>query len=238
MHQNEGDKHNPVRMLIVEDHLMFRRSLRALLELFSERVEIVGEAASADDAVQMVRDHVPNIVLLDLELPQRSGVLTRPAPEHGVGAIARIRQVSPCTYVLVISNHEDPTVLFGALQAGAHGYITKADPYDGEKLVDAIERTVGGEAIYGALVAQIIRDYHQRRSRGVEAPYEELTPREREVLELLVDRKSNLEIAEKLVISVKTVKTHVANILAKLHLDSRYEVPGYVHLRRRERTMS
>ena len=238
MQPDDRDRHSPVRMLIVEDHLMFRRSLRALLELFSDRVEIVGEAASAEDAIEMVREQAPDIVLLDLELPQRSGVLTRPAVEHGVGAIARIRQVSPCTYVLVVSNHEDATVLFSALQAGAHGYITKADPYDGEKLVDAIERTIGGEAIYGALVAQVIRDYHRRPSRSLEAPHEELTPREREVLELLVDRKSNQEIADKLVISVKTVKTHVANILAKLHLDSRYEVPGYVSLRRRERTIS
>ena len=129
------------------------------------------------------------------------------------------------------------SVAFLDTPAAARGYITKGDPYDGAALVNAIRRTMAGEVFYGAVVAQLIREYHQRR-RHEDQPPEMLTPREFEVLDLLVDRKSNQEIAELLVISVKTVKTHVANILAKLHLESRYEIPGYVRTRGRARAAS
>ena len=88
--------------------------------------------------------------------------------------------------------------------------------------------------LYGAQVAQRIRDYHRQRSRAAEPPAEQLTPREREVLDLLAGRKTNQEIADELVISVKTVKTHVANILDKLHLESRHEIPTYLRLNRSE----
>lgn len=125
----------------------------------------------------------------------------------------------------------------GRLQRPFHCYITKGDPYDGTALVDAIRRTMAGEAFYGAMVAQLIRDYHQRRPEMDDQP-ELLTRREIEVLDLLVDRKSNREIAEQLVISVKTVKTHVANILAKLHLESRHEIPVYMQLFGRDRSAS
>jgi len=237
MQPDESDRHTAVRIMIVDDHLMFRRGVRAVLETYTEQVDVIGEAATADDAVALVVDRVPNLVLLDLQLPERFGVLGRPAWEHGVGAIERIRRASPMTRILVLSYLEDPDILFAALRAGAHGYITKGDPYDGAGLVEAIRRTMAGEAFYGAVVAQLIREYHQRR-RPEDQPPEMLTRREIEVLDLLVDRRSNQEIAEQLVISVKTVKTHVANILAKLHLESRHEIPVYVRLRERGRAVS
>ena len=237
MQPGDCDIHTAVRIVIVDDHLMFRRGVRAVLETYAEQVDVIGEAATADDAVAMVVDRVPDLVLLDLQLPERFGMLSRPASEHGVSAIQRIRRVSPTTRILVLSYLEDPDILFTALGAGAHGYITKGDPYDGAALVDAIRRTMAGEAFYGAVVAQLIREYHQHR-RPEDQPPEMLTRREIEVLDLLVDRKSNLEIAEQLVISVKTVKTHVANILAKLHLESRHEIPVYVRLRGRARAAS
>jgi len=237
MQPDDCDRQTAVRIVIVDDHLMFRRGVRAVLETYAEQVDVMGEAATADDAVALVVDRVPNLVLLDLQLPERFGVLGRPAWEHGVSAITRIRRVSPMTRILVLSYLEDPDILFAALRAGAHGYITKGDPYDGAALVDAIRRTMAGEAFYGAVVAQLIREYHQHR-RPEDQPPEMLTRREVEVLDLLVDRKSNLEIAEQLVISVKTVKTHVANILAKLHLESRHEIPVYVRQRGRGRAVS
>lgn len=236
MTQDNGDIHTAVRVLIVDDHWMFRQGVRAVLETFSDQIEIAGEAASAEDAVQMVKERVPDIVLLDLQLPQRLGMLGQTSWDYGINAIRQIRHVSPCTCVLALSYHEEPEVLFAALRAGAHGYLTKGAHYDGKELVDKIRRTVAGEAIYDGLVAQLIRDYHQRQSDEPDESIEPLTPREREVLDLLADRKTNGEIAEQLVISVKTVKTHVANILAKLHLASRHEVPVYVRLNRRERT--
>jgi DNA-binding NarL/FixJ family response regulator len=238
MAHDHGDKHTAVRVMIVDDHWMFRQGVRAVLEMFNDQVEVVGEAASAVDAVEMVQERVPSVVLLDLQLPERLGVLGRSAWEHGVTAISQIARISPCTRVLVMSYHEEPEVLFAALRAGAHGYLTKGDHFDGAGLVDALCRTVAGEAFYGPLVAQLLREYHQQRSREPDTLIEPLTPREREVLDLLSDRRTNREIAEQLVISVKTVKTHVANILAKLHIESRHEVPMYVRLNRRDRAVS
>jgi two-component system, NarL family, response regulator LiaR len=237
MQPDDCDIPTAIGIVIVDDHLMFRRGVRAVLETYAEQVDVMDEAATADEAVAIVVDRVPNLVLLDLQLPERYGVLSRPSWEHGVSAIERIRHGSPTTRILVLSYLEDPDILFAALRAGAHGYITKGDQYDGAALVDAIRRTMAGEAFYGAVVAQLIREYHQQR-RPEDQPPEMLTRREIEVLDLLVDRKSNLEIAEQLVISVKTVKTHVANILAKLHLESRHEIPVYVRLRGRARAVS
>jgi NarL family two-component system response regulator LiaR len=236
MQPDECDKHTAVRIMIVDDHLMFRRGVRAVLETYTEQVDVIGEAATADDAVTLVADRVPNLVLLDLRLPERFGMLSRPEWEYGVSAIQRIRRVSPTTRILVLSYLDDPDILFAALRAGAHGYITKGDPYDGAGLVEAIRRTMAGEVFYGAMVAQLIREYHQHPHPENQPP-EQLTPREIEVLDLLVDGKSNQEIADQLVISIKTVKTHVANILAKLHLKSRHEIPGYVRLRERGRAV-
>jgi NarL family two-component system response regulator LiaR len=234
MQMGDGDIHKPVRIIVVDDHWVFRQGVCAVLEPFRQRVQVVGEASTAEDAVQMTQQRTPDLVLLDLRLPQRLGVLARPSAEHGLRAIGEIAALARPPRVLVLSYLDDPSVLFEALRAGAHGYITKGDPYDGEALVEAITRTMAGEAFYGAMVAQLIRDYHQQRNREPSAPAEPLTPRELEVLELLVDRKTNQEIADTLVISVKTVKTHVANILAKLHLDSRHEIPTYVRFNRRE----
>jgi two-component system response regulator NreC len=234
MQMEDGEIHKPVRVIVVDDHWVFRQGVCAVLEPFRQQVEVVGEASSAEDAILMIQQRRPDLVLLDLRLPQRLGLLSRPASEYGIGAIGQIARLVPAPRVLVLSYLDDPSVLFEALRAGAHGYITKGDPYDGEVLVEAILRTMAGEAFYGAMVAQLIRDYHQHRSQEPSAVGEPLTPREVEVLNLLADRKTNREIAEELVISVKTVKTHVANILDKLHLDSRHEIPTYVRFSRRE----
>jgi DNA-binding NarL/FixJ family response regulator len=226
----ESEVHIRTRLLIVDDHLMFRRGVRAVLEVFSDQVEIVGEAGSAEEVVAKVQELVPDVVLLDLQLPLRPRSLGKPEWEHGIAAINQIARVSPCTRVLVLSYHEESYVLFSAMRAGAHGYITKGDSYDGKELLDAIQRIKAGDVFYGAVIAQLIREYHQS-SRDPDAHSEPLTPRERQVLDLLAQRKTNAEIAEQLVISIKTVKTHVANILAKLHIESRHEVPVYMRLR-------
>lgn len=231
MVEDDGGMHQPVRTVIVDDHYMYRRGVRAVLETFVDQVEVVGEAASADDAVQIVRERAPEVVLLDLRLPRRIGPSVKPELAHGLSAIEEIARGSPRTRVLVLSYIDDPETLFAALHAGAHGYINKADHEAGVGLAEAIRRTADGEAIYGGLVAQIIRDYHRQRSRTPNPATEPLTRREVEVLDLLASRRSNREIAEQLVISVKTVKTHVASILSKLHLESRHEVPVYVRLK-------
>lgn len=234
MSQADDDLHRPVRVVVVDDHWVFRRGVCTVLETFQDQVSVVGEAACSEEAIEMVQQRSPDLVLLDLRLPQRLGVMSQPSADHGIGAISQIARIAPKTRVLVLSYLDEPGVLFEALRAGAHGYITKGDPYDGQGLVDAVLRTMAGETFYGAQVAQRIRDYHRQRSRAAEPPAEQLTPREREVLDLLAGRKTNQEIADELVISVKTVKTHVANILDKLHLESRHEIPTYLRLNRSE----
>lgn len=229
MDPRESKSSTPIRVLIVDDHLMFRRGVRAVLESFADEVEIVGEAGSADEAVTDVQELAPDVVLLDLALPLRSRRLDEPQWENGVAAIGRIARCAPKTRVLVLSYHEESMILFAALRTGAHGYIAKGDAYDGKELVMAIQQIWAGEVFYGAVIAQLIREYHQTK-REPDAYSEPLTPREREVLDLLAQRKTNAEIAKLLVISVKTVKTHVANILAKLHIESRHEVPVYMRL--------
>ncbi|HNP72468.1 MAG TPA: response regulator transcription factor [Kouleothrix sp.] len=225
----QDDQPGIIRIIVADDHLLYRRGVCAVLEPFVAQVHVVGEASTAEETLAQARQRQPDLVLLDLRMPQRSGVATRPAWEHGVEAIGQLRTLARPPRVLVMSYIDEPKVLFAALRAGAHGYINKGDSYDGAPLVDAICRTVGGEAIYGPLVAQLIRDYHQREQESL-PPAERLTPRERDVLELLAERKSNQEIAKELVIGIKTVKTHVASILAKLHLNSRHEIPTYVRL--------
>lgn len=225
------DRTIPVRVVVADDHLMFRRGVCAALEMFSEQVQVIGEASNVEDTVQIVERLQPGLVLLDLQMPERRGSLKQSTWEQGIAAIQRIKMLAAAPRILVLSLYEDAIVLFAALRAGAHGYINKSDTYDGSDLADAIRRTVDGEAIYGPLVAQQIRDYHQQREREPAPTAEALTPREHQVLKLLAEHKSNQEIADRLSISIKTVKTHVASILAKLHLASRHEIPIYVRLR-------
>jgi RNA polymerase sigma factor (sigma-70 family) len=218
-----SDPYTVTSVLIVEDEPVFRRGLRAVFEAFRHQLTIVDEAASASEAVRLAQELVPDVVLFDLRLPQYRGALAEPSWEYGVAAIEQIAQKVPHTRILVLSYLEDSDILFAALTAGAHGYISKGDGYDGKELVDAIQKIVAGEVIYGPTIAQRIRDHYQRKNKSEEA-LEHLTPRERQVLDLLIHRKSNSDIAEKLVISIKTVKTHVSNILAKLQLERRQEI--------------
>lgn len=223
MMQNEVKLHSAVTLIIVGDYLMFRQGIRAALEPFQDQVTIIGEAASADDAVAIVRERAPNVVLLHLQLPQRLDIVSKALWEHGVAAIEKTAQVSPTTRVLIVSDLEEPDTLFNALRSGAYGYIIKENQFDSAGLVDIIKRTIIGEAFYGPVIARLIRTYHQQRSRDSDSPSKLLTSREKKVLDLFADHKSNLEIANELSISIKTVKTHLGSILAKLHLERQRE---------------
>jgi NarL family two-component system response regulator LiaR len=210
-------------VLVVDDEPIFRRGVRGVLEAFAPRIALVGEAGCAEDAVTAVQDLVPDVVLFDLRLPPRRGV-GAPGWKNGVRAITQMVRLAPSTRILVLSYLEESDALFAALGAGATGYIAKSDAFDGRDLVAAIEQLRKGETIYGPLIAQRIREYYQREHEPGE-PGETLTPREREVLDLLIQRRTNREIAETLVISVKTVKTHVSNILTKFQIRRREEIP-------------
>ena len=232
MAEPQPDMHKPIRILVVEDEPIFRLGLQIALEPFADQVEAIGEAANAEEAVALARRDAPDLVLLDLRLPERSG-LGSPSLEQGIRVIEQVAALSRPPRVLVLSYLKDADAVFLALKAGAHGYIAKDDRFHGKELVESIQRLMGGEAIYGPAVADLIRRFFAERDRSDIPAVEKLTQREQEVLGLLARNMTNREIEEALIISTSTVKTHVSSILAKLHLRSRHEVPLYRALRRK-----
>jgi NarL family two-component system response regulator LiaR len=195
-----------IRVLIADDHPVVLHGLRAFLQL-QEDLEIVGEAADGAEAVEMVQRDPPEVVLLDLVTPRMDGI----------EAIRRIRAASPSTKVIVLTTHAGDEKVFPAVKAGAAAYLLKdIEPAD---LVEAIRTVDRGEGVLHPSVAgRLMQEFAAGRERGEE---ELLTERELEVLRLLAQGLSNREIARTFVISEKTVKTHVSNILAKLHLADR-----------------
>lgn len=208
----------PITVLIADDHHFLRRGVRAELEAFPEQVEIVGEAKNVEETLQLVQELIPDVVLLDLRMPKSPGTIDD--WRNGIEAIPRIVNLAPHTRILVLSMYEEADVFFKALRAGANGYISKRTPYGGEDLINAISRIVAGEAIYGPSVAPLIRDYHNQ----LPETHSSLTRRERQVLDLLAEGKSNQEIAAALTMSMGTVKTHVSNILKKMQVKRREQL--------------
>ena len=226
MTQTVTSQRTPIKILVIDDEPIFRQGLRALLEPFADQVAIAGEATNANEAIKLVQELKPDLVLLDLRLPEFRGVLSEPEEKHGLTAIRMIKQVRPKTHILVLSGVElrkYQNLLFQALREGADGYIAKVDRFDAQPLADAIQRIVAGEAIYGPTVAPLIRQHFQRRHEA-HTPLASLSRRELQVLKLIESGKTDKEIAKELVIGLTTAKTHVRHILNKLHIDSRHEV--------------
>lgn len=206
----------PTRLLLVDDHAVVRSGLRMLLESESD-MQIVGEAGSAAEALQAVERLKPDVVLLDIGLPDSSGI-----------EVARqVKQVSPATAVVALTIHEDEEYFFKMLEAGAVGYVPKrAAP---EELIQAIQAAALGEVyLYPSLAKLLVKDYltsegAARNARALDG----LTDREQEVLALLAEGESNPEIADRLGISPKTVSRHRENIMRKLNLHSRSELVKY-----------
>jgi NarL family two-component system response regulator LiaR len=201
-----------IRVLIADDHPVVRQGLRTFLELQDE-LEIVGEAADGAEAVARVEELVPDVVLMDLMMP---GV-------DGIEATRRIRAVSPATKVLALTSFADDQMVFPAVKAGAAGYLLK--DVQPQELVAAIRAVHRGEALlHPAVAAKLMQEVAQGRPGGAA---ESLTERELEVLRLIARGMSNKEIAGALVLAEKTVKTHVSNILQKLHLADRTQAALY-----------
>ena len=210
-----------IDVIIVDDHPLFRRGLRTILqEPGRPEVRLVAEAATADEALTLVTNHVPDVLLTDLKL----GHL-----EVGLELIRKVRHISPQTGVLVITGFDEADHLLRAIQAGASGCISKADQLDGTEIRRALDEIAHGGRFSSAIV---LRRLHDMLQQGV-APtiVEPLTPREHEVLALIAANATNQEIADQLVVSIKTVKSHVSNILSKLQLQSRYEAAIYYRSR-------
>jgi two-component system response regulator NreC len=205
-----------IRLLLVDDHAVVRTGLRMLLEGESD-IEIIGEAENASDALNQISQLQPDVILMDIGLPDMSGI----------DATGRIKQLAPDIAVVALTIHEDEEYFFKMLDAGASGYVPKrAAP---EELLTAIRVSAQGEVyLYPSLAKLLVKDYltqsllpkNQARLNG-------LTPRENEVLTLLADGASNAEIAEQLSISPKTVARHRENIMGKLNLHSRAELVKY-----------
>jgi DNA-binding NarL/FixJ family response regulator len=212
------------RVLVVDDHPMWRDGVRADLER-SGRVVVVAEARDGGDAIERARETMPDVVLMDLNLPT----------VRGVEAIRRIVEESPHVRVLVLSASGEEADVLEAVKVGASGYLLKSATAD--ELVQAVARVRGGEPVFSANLAGLVLGEFRRMSGTAPGSAEPgLTPRETEVLRLVAKGYTYREIADKLVISVRTVQNHVQNILTKLRLSKRYELMRYAIRRGLDRT--
>jgi DNA-binding NarL/FixJ family response regulator len=195
-----------LRVLLVDDHPMMREGLSALLATVPGTT-VVGECGDGERAVAMALDLQPTLILMDLNLPKLSGV----------EATRRITQTSPQIAILVLTMLEDDDSVFGAMRAGARGYLLKGAGK--EEVIRAINVVAAGEAIFSPPIAQRLVQYFANMRPVIPASaFPELTEREREVLALIVDGKSNPQIAETLSLSTKTVSNHISNIFSKLQV--------------------
>lgn len=201
-----------ISLLIVDDHKVVRQGLRFLLEHETD-IEIVGEAADGEQAIAEVRRHVPAVVLLDLLMPKMDGLT----------ALRAIKQISPSTQVIILTSHQGDDELFEAIKAGALSYVLKTAGV--EVVVESVRSAARGESLLDPSVAAKVLE-EMRRARG-RADVDPLSKREVEVLSALARGRSNKEIAKELSIGEETVKTHVSNILSKLHLADRTQAAIY-----------
>lgn len=198
---------NKISVLIVDDHPVVREGLRTFLQLQGD-LEVVGEAADGVEALEKVGELLPDVVLIDLVMPRMDGITT----------IRRIRALSPSTRVLVLTSFSEDDKVFPAIKAGAHGYLMKdIRPAELAESIRAVHR--GEPSLHPDIATKLM----EHLTRGED----KLTMRETEVLRLIARGQSNKEIAAALVISEKTVKTHVSNILQKLHLSDRTQAALY-----------
>jgi NarL family two-component system response regulator LiaR len=205
---------NPTSIILVDDHEVVRNGVRAYLETVKD-FQVVGEAGSGEEAIQLIADAIPDVVLMDLIMPGMDGVET----------IRRIKQVSPRSQVVVLTSFHEDVHIFPALKAGAISYILKDMKMD--KLVDALHRAVQGEVTLHPRVAARVLQNIRGETDETEPLFTELTDRELDVLKLIASGLTNSQIAEKLVISENTVKGHVSNILSKLHMADRTQAAVY-----------
>ncbi len=206
------------RVVLVDDHALFRAGVRAEL---GDAVDVVGEAGSVEEAVPLVKGLDPEVVLLDVHLPDGGG-------EAVIAAVAPER---PGVLFLALSVSDAAEDVIATIRAGARGYVTKT--ISGDELADAIERVAQGDAVFSPRLAGFVLDAFRAGERvHGDAELEELTAREREVLQLIARGYRYKEIAARLHLSVKTIESHVSNVLRKLQLSSRAELTRWAAQRR------
>ena len=201
-----GDR---IRILIADDHPIFRDGMRGLLDSVAD-TEVVGEATTGEEAIARAAALQPDVILMDLKMPGR----------NGIEATRRIVQESPHVGVLVVTMFEDDDSVFAAMRAGARGYLLKGA--NQAEMLRAIRAVGNGEAIFGPAIAErVMRYFAAPRPAATPPVFPELTEREREILALIARGQGNQEIAERLFLSLKTVRNHVSNIFAKLQVADR-----------------
>ena len=198
------------RVVLVDDHHLFRSGVRAEL---GDAVDVVGEAASVEQAVPLIKELDPDVVLLDVHLPDGGGD----------GIINAVAPARPAVRFLALSVSDAAEDVIGVIRAGARGYVTKT--ISGEELAAAIERVAEGDAVFSPRLAGFVLDAFRSGERvGGDAELDELTGREREVLQLIARGYLYKEIAARLILSPKTVESHVSSVLRKLQLSTRHEL--------------
>jgi DNA-binding NarL/FixJ family response regulator len=207
-----------IRVVLVDDHELFRAGVRGEL---GDAVDIVGEAGSVEEAGPLIRDLDPDVVLLDVHLPDGGGE----------GVIAAVAPERPAVKFLALSVSDAAEDVIGVIRAGARGYVTKT--ISSAELADAIKRVAEGDAVFSPRLAGFVLDaFREGEPVGADPELETLTPREREVLQLIARGYRYKEIAARLHLSVKTVEAHVSSVLRKLQLSSRHELTRWAHERR------
>jgi len=202
-----------IRLLVADDHALFREGLRALFSA-TPGIQIVGEAATGEETVAMAEKHQPDIILMDINMP---GV-------NGIEATRRILRAHPALGVIMVTMLEDDASLFSAMRAGARGYVLKGAHH--QELLQTIRVVAEGQAIFGAPIATRIRNFFEHFEADLKSTlpgeaFPELTPRELEVLELIAQGVNNSQIAQKLVVTDKTVRNHITSIFSKLQVADR-----------------
>jgi two-component system response regulator NreC len=205
-----------IRVLVVDDHTIVRDGIRALLGLAGD-IEVVGEAENGREALEKVRELVPDVVLMDVAMPTMDGL----------EATRRIHREFPQTKVLALTQHDDREYVFSVVEAGAQGFISKTAA--SAEVVSGIRAVYRGDSFLSPSVARLMVEHYREGAsvRRSQDPYGQLTDREREVLKLLAEGYSGQEIAEILVISPKTVEGHKTNLMSKLDIHNRIDLVKY-----------
>jgi DNA-binding NarL/FixJ family response regulator len=207
-----------IRVFLVDDHELFRAGVRGEL---ADAVEVVGEAGTVAEATRQIRELDPDVVLLDVHLPDGGGE----------GVIAAVAQERPGVKFLALSVSDAAEDVIAVIRAGARGYVTKS--ISREELTDAIRRVSDGDAVFSPRLAGFVLDaFRTGEPLGADPELETLTPREREVLQLIARGYMYKEIAARLSLSVKTVEAHVSSVLRKLQLSTRHELTRWAQERR------
>ncbi|KAI7261690.1 hypothetical protein KC345_g9672 [Hortaea werneckii] len=212
----EMEEAEAIKVLLVDDHEMVRIGLAAVLGT-EDGIEVVGEAGSGEEGIRLAQEYTPDVVLMDLVMDGMDGIETT----------RQLLKLYPDCKVIVLTSYLDDEKMYPVIEAGAFSYLLKTSR--ASEVADAIRAAARGQSVLESQVASKMMNRFRSNARGESPAYKELTEREMEVLKLLAQGKSNQDIADQLIIGIKTVKFHVTNILAKLGVEDRTQAAIYAY---------